>query len=210
MEFLSAAQGVLFAWFTTVELVAVVASLLAVILTVKKNVWCWPIGLIGVTAYGFLFFDIKLYADMALQFIFFGQGLYGWYFWLRGGAHATPAPVERIGVHGFLKVWGVILILTSIVGFGLHAYTDASLPYLDSLLAVTSLVANMLLARKILENWVLWIIADVLYIGMFAYKGIYLTAGLYAVFLFLATTGLVSWLKEERLGKEAELVTAEN
>lgn len=180
-----------------VEVVAVVFSLVAVILTIRKNVWCWPAGLVGVTAYLLIFRDLRLYADMGLQVVFFVQGIYGWYYWLRGGVDHTQAPVRRLGRRALLGTLGVVAVATVLLGAGLARWTDPSLPYLDSLLAVTSLTANMLLARKVLESWFLWIGADVLYVGMFIFKGVYLTAGLYAVFLCLATAGLVRWLREE-------------
>jgi nicotinamide mononucleotide transporter len=183
---------------TIVEAVAVGFSLAAVILTVRKNVLCWPAGLVGVTAYLWIFREIRLYADMGLQVVFFAQGVYGWYFWLRGGEDHTPAPVRRLGVRGLATTMITLALATVVLGGALSRWTNASLPYLDSLLAVTSLTANMLLARKVLESWILWIGADALYVGMFVVKGIYLTAALYVVFLGLASAGLWRWLAEER------------
>ena len=184
----------------TVEVVAVLFSLAAVVLTIRKNVWCWPAGLVGVTAYLWVFRALRLYADMGLQVVFFVQGVYGWHFWLRGGENHTPAPVRRLGKNSFFVTLLTLGIATIVLGAGLSRWTDASLPYLDSLLSVTSLTANMLLASKILESWFLWIGADVLYVGMFVFKGVYLTAGLYVVFLGLACAGLSRWLAEERGG----------
>lgn len=191
------------AWMgvSAVEAVAVGASLLAVVLTVRKSVWCWPVGLVGVAAYFVLFARIRLYADMGLQVVFLAQGVYGWRYWLRGGAGATPAPVRRLGASGLVPVALAVGAAALLLGGALARWTDASLPYLDSLLATTSLAANGLLARKVLESWWLWIVADVLYVGMFAAKGVFLTAGLYAVFLGLATAGLLRWLEEEAGGR---------
>src|SRR5688572_14838136 len=143
---------------TLLEVVAVVFSFAAVWLTIRKHVACWPVGLVGVTAYFLLFHRLRLYADMALQVVFFAQGLYGWWFWRRGGTDRREPPVTVLGLPRLAVLTAALLVAT--VGIGtLLARTDASAPYLDSFLALTSLTANALLARKVLESWWLWIIA---------------------------------------------------
>lgn len=181
-----------------IEILAVGFSIVAVSLQVRQHPWGWPLTLVGVSAYAWIFFGLKLYADMGLQVVFFSQGVYGWYFWLHGGRDHTEAPVRRLTPAVRMATVAAIGAGTLALGFGLSRWTDAALPWMDSFLSVTSLTANFLLARKVLENWMLWIFADVLYIGVFINREVYLTAGLYVVFLGLASAGLVQWLRAER------------
>ena len=186
-----------------IEAFAVLFSIVAVTLQVRRHPLGWPLTLIGVSIYAWIFWDIRLYADMGLQVVFFAQGAYGWWFWLHGGREQTEAPIRRLDGRGWLITLIVIAVGAALLGYGLERWTDAARPWLDSFLSVTSLTANLLLARKVLENWMLWIFADVLYIGLFIDRGVYLTAGLYVVFLGLATAGLMAWLRAHRLQTEA-------
>jgi nicotinamide mononucleotide transporter len=190
---------------STLEIIAVIFTLVCVALTVIRNVWCWPIGIIGVTAYFFLFFQTKLYADMGLQVIYFAQGVYGWYFWLYGKkADDEEVPIRRLSRNEILTGFAAIGCLIIAIGFLTSTFTDTDVAYLDATVASVSLVANMLLARKIIDNWVLWITVDVVYVFLFAYKGLYLSSGLYALFFFMAIAGLIGWRKKW-LQQKAEL-----
>jgi nicotinamide mononucleotide transporter len=148
---------------------------------------------VNVVLYTVVFWDAKLYADMGLQVIYAVLSLYGWYQWLYGGAGRTELRVTRT-----LPRVGAILTVIAAAGSALlgtllrHA-TDAALPFMDSMLSSTSLVAQWMMTKKLVENWLVWIGVDVLYVGMFVFKGLYLTAGLYAVFLVLAVRGYLDW-----------------
>lgn len=179
-----------------VEIAGVTFSLLNVTLTVHRSIWCWPVGIAGVLAYLLLFYEVKLYADMGLQVIFLVQCIYGWVYWAKKGDHGEEPPIRTLSSRARIGVAVTVLIMVGSLGAFLESATDASLPYLDSLLASMSLIANGLLARKIIDNWIIWISADVLYVGMFLYKGLMLTAGLYLIFLFLATQGFLKWRDE--------------
>jgi nicotinamide mononucleotide transporter len=130
---------------------------------------------------------------MGLQVVYFALSLYGWYEWLYGGENRTELHVSQtsraLGVR--LIVIGVVCAAT--LGTALARFTDAALPYLDSATTSTSLVAQWMMTRKILENWAVWAIVDVVYVGMFIFKKLYLTAGLYSVFFVLAVMGYVQW-----------------
>jgi nicotinamide mononucleotide transporter len=175
------------------ELIAVIVTLAAVYLTTRQIIWCWPLGLVSVTMYAVIFFQVKLYADMGLQGFYFALSLYGWWSWLHGGTDRRELDVSlaswRLRIGGIVSGTAFGLVL----GMLLERQTDASLPYMDSFLTSFSLVAQFLATRKLLENWIVWIVVDVFYVGMFIYKGLSLTAGLYAAFLVLAVMGLVSW-----------------
>ncbi len=178
---------------TLFELIAVAVTLLAVWLTARQIIWCWPTALVSVTMYAVVFYQAKLYADMGLQGIYFALSVYGWWAWLRGGEDHSELRVTLVSWRFRLLL--LVLGATFAVGLGtlLHRLTDASLPFMDSALTSFSLVAQWLMTRKHLESWILWIAVDVFYVGMFVMKELYLTAGLYAVFLLLAAIGFAEW-----------------
>ncbi|NUN68701.1 MAG: nicotinamide mononucleotide transporter [Bacteroidetes bacterium] len=175
------------------EIVAVVLGLISVYLVTKENVWCYPLGIISVFLYIFIFYEVKLYADMGLQVFFIILQAYGWYEWLYGGAGRTELQVTRVPRSGWL--WSALFVVagTAALGATLHQLTDASLPYVDSFLAVLSMAAQWMMARKHLENWTLWIAVNIGSIGMYGVKGLYVTMVLYAVYLGLAVYGYREW-----------------
>ena len=177
----------------TTELVAVVLTLVAVYLTTRQNIWCWPLGMVSVTLYALVFFQAKLYADMGLQGLYFALAVYGWWAWLRGGEDHSELEVSLTSgrMRTVLTTIGVLVGIT--LGQTLDRFTDASLPFMDSVLTSFSIVAQWMQTRKLLESWLVWLAVDVFYVGMFLYKGLYPTAALYAVFLLLAVKGFVEW-----------------
>ncbi len=177
------------------EFIAVAVTLLAVYLTARQVIWCWPLGMISVTLYAVVFFQSKLYADMGLQAIYFALAVYGWWAWQRGGEDHTALRVSLLSIKSRVALAAAAALAGVVLGRMLHAWTDASLPFMDSTLTSFSIAAQWMQTRKFLEAWLVWLAVDVFYVGMFLYKGLYLTAGLYAVFLYLAVLGLLSWRK---------------
>lgn len=177
-----------------VEVAAVVASFLCVWLYTRQNVWSWPTAIVAAALYLFVFFQARFYAQLVLQGVYIVISIYGWYQWLYGGAEQGALKVSRV-------TRTTALVLTGIVGGGMAAmmyvlttYTnDAAVPFWDALTTAMSLAAQWMLAKKILENWLVWIVADVIYVGMFIYQELYPTALLYAGFLILATHGFFAW-----------------
>jgi nicotinamide mononucleotide transporter len=178
---------------TVLELVAVVVTVAAVYLTARQIIWCWPIAMVSVTLYAVVFHQAKLYADMGLQVIYFALAVYGWWAWLHGGEDHGELRVSLVSWPARLCLVLLGAISGVLLGITLHRLTDASLPFMDSTLTSFSIIAQWMQTRKQLEAWILWLAVDVFYVGMFVYKGLFLTAGLYAVFLYLALLGLVSW-----------------
>lgn len=170
-----------------------VITLVAVYLTTRQVVWCWPLGMVGVTLYSVVFFEARLYADAGLQGIYFALAAYGWWAWTRGGEDHAELKVSLTTA----KTIVLLLIAAALAGLALGSllgrFTDASLPLLDSSLTSFSIAAQLMQTRKLLENWLVWIAVDVLYVSMFLYMDLYLTAALYAIFLALATMGYVQW-----------------
>jgi len=180
-----------------VEIVAVVATLLSVWLSVRRNILTWPTGIAGVSAYFVVFLRARLYADMALQVLFFAQCSYGWWAWHRGAQRSEP-PIRVLSARGRAAIVAGVLGVALVAGTLLDRYTNAAAPYWDASASVLSITANQLLARRVLENWVLWIVADALYVGIFVWKSLYLSAGLYALFLGMVIAGLLRWTREYR------------
>jgi nicotinamide mononucleotide transporter len=184
---------------STLEIAAVAFGLVSVYLSTRQRIWSWPTAIVNVSLYALLFYRERLYADMGLQVIYLVLSLYGWYAWLYGGENRTELRVSRLTprVAAILAALG----MAGSLGLGtlLHRTTDASLPYLDSSLSVFSLIAQWMMTRKILENWMLWIALDVVYVCMFVFlKQLYLTSFQYAVFLGLAALGHIQWLRSYR------------
>jgi nicotinamide mononucleotide transporter len=177
------------------EIFAVIFGVISVYLTVKENIWCWPTGIIMVILYIFVFYDVKLYSDVILQVIYIFMQAYGWYHWVYGDKNKKALPVTR--VKNLPMVLYAIVIFAGAAGWGylMHTYTDAAFPYIDSLVVTASLVAQWFLAKKYLESWVIWILVDVVAVTIYALKALYLTSGLYVVFLVLAIMGLLEWYK---------------
>lgn len=176
-----------------VELVAVAFGLLSVYLSTRQHIIAWPTAIVNVAIFFFLFWKAKLYADAVLQLFYLALSVYGWYEWLYGGERHTPLRVSRArGVH-----WLVLAPLFLVGGFGLGAlldrYTDSPVPYFDALLTSASLAAQWMMTRKLLENWIIWIVADLVYVPLFVQRGLPLTALQYAVFLVLAGMGWRGW-----------------
>ncbi len=175
------------------ELVAVLFGIVSVFLSVREHIWSWPTALVNVALYFALFFKAGLYSDMGLQAVYFGLSLYGWYEWLYGGKGHTTLRVSRTPA----RLWAVLVVIGLVLWVSLGRLTSGlpgvALPYVDAATTTTSLIAQYLMTRKLLENWTLWIAVDVVYIGMFIFKGLYLTAGNYAVYLALAVLGHIAW-----------------
>jgi nicotinamide mononucleotide transporter len=182
-----------------IEVIAVVATLASVWLSVRRNILTWPTGIVGVSAYFVVFLRERLYADMGLQALFLVQCSYGWWAWHRSEERAEP-PIRTLSARGRAAVAVGVAAVAWIAGTLLDRQTNASLPYWDATASVLSIAANQLLARRLLENWLLWIIADALYVGIFAWKGLYLSAALYALFLGMVIAGLRRWGREYEAG----------
>lgn len=183
---------------STLELFAALVGAVSVYLSVRQNIWSWPTALINVALYFLLFYKVGLFSDMGLQVVYFALSLYGWYEWLYGGEGRTELRVTRTGWRLGLLLAAIAAVGSALLGVFLHHETDAALPFMDSFLSSTSLVAQWMMTRKLLENWLIWIGVDVLYVGMFIFKDLYLTAGLYAVFLALAVKGWLDWRRSMR------------
>lgn len=176
-----------------IEWIAAIAGAVSVYLSAKEKIASWPTAIVNVSLYIFVFYESGLYSDMGLQVVYLALSVYGWYKWLHGGDARDRLHVSKATP----RVWVVSAAIGIAFWLALWRYTSTlpgvALPYMDSGLTTLSLIAQWMMTRKILENWILWIIADIVYVPMYISKSLYVTAGLYAVFLVLAIMGLVEW-----------------
>ena len=178
------------------EWCAMSTGILGVWLTLKQNVWCFPVGIVNVALYAWLFFapGVQLYADASLQVIYIMLLIYGWIRWTRRDSRIELA-VTRSSLSLSLRLLAFTILVWIIFGYLFRRFTDASLPWLDSLLTSMSLAAQYLVAKKKIENWIIWIVADAVYIPLYFYKDLPLTGILYFIFLVLAVKGWMEWKK---------------
>jgi len=179
------------------EAIAVALGLINVALIVHRSLWNYPFGIAMVVLYAHIFFDARLYSDALLQLFFFVVQIYGWVHWARVSARTGDVAVVRLSRRAQFA-WAIgCVVAIALWGWGMDRFTDAAYPWWDGAVAILSVAAQLLMSRRFLENWVLWIIVDLLAIGLYAAKDLWLTAGLYGVFLVLAIWGLIRWRDAE-------------
>ncbi|MGG5284776.1 nicotinamide riboside transporter PnuC [Pseudomonas viridiflava] len=183
------------------ELFAAAIGVIAVWLTVKQNPWCWPIGLVMVVIYIWIFYDVKLYSDMLLQAIYAGLQVYGWLQWTRHGSSLPVRPVTALRGGSVAAALAIGVVISLALGAGMAHFTDAAQPWLDAALTGFSLVAQVWMAQKRVQCWPLWIVLDVIFVGLFVYKDLYLTAALYGLFTLLAVQGWREWRNDLALAR---------
>jgi nicotinamide mononucleotide transporter len=175
------------------EALAAACGVISVYLGTRENILSWPTALVNVALYAVVFFGARLYADMGLQVVYFVLSAYGWYTWKFGGTNRSELRVSRAAPRTWIVLGALDLVAWIALGTLLSRFTDAALPWLDALLSTTSLCAQWLMTRKVLEHWILWIALDLVYVPMFISRGLYATAALYTVFLVLAVMGWRAW-----------------
>lgn len=175
------------------EVFAVIISIIGVTLTIKRNMWCWVFNFFAFVLYAYLFFEFKLYGETILQLFFMVVNFYGFYHWLKGKQQDHEIRIEPIAVKTVILQMIIAAVGGGVFGLSLHYFTDAALPMLDSQLAAFSLLATYWTSRKHIATWVLWVFVDIVYVGMFMYKELFLTAALYAAFVGLAAFGWWQW-----------------
>jgi nicotinamide mononucleotide transporter len=180
------------------EAIGVLFGIVSVYLLARQQIWGWPFGLVNVALFIVVFYDARLYADAALQVVYVALCLYGWRTWLAGGRGERPLAPTRAPRRAVISSLALGGVSSLVIGVTIGRHTDASLPWVDAATTSFSLVAQWMQTRKWIETWWLWIVVDIVYVGMYVMKALYLTAGLYLVFLVLAGLGLVEWQKSLR------------
>lgn len=186
---------------TWLELVAFVLSLAMVVLNMRVNPGAWPLAVAASALYGLLFLHSRLYGETALQGLFIVVAFWGWWQWLRGHqADGAALRVRHLGTRGTAALAMATLASWPLLGAFLDHATDTDVPYWDAFPTAASIAGQWLLGRKYVENWPTWIVVNLVSVGLFAYKGLWLTVLLYALFAALSAVGWRAW---RRLAAEA-------
>ncbi|EGN75386.1 nicotinamide mononucleotide transporter PnuC [Idiomarina sp. A28L] len=187
------------------ELVAVCLAIVYVVLAIKQSLWCWPAAAISASIYTVLFFTGRLYMESVLQIFYVIMAGYGYWSWVRSRENTKNTlriSQLRWQWHAY---WALVLVAVSLMlGFALNRYTNADMAYIDTLTTVFSFFATFLVARKVLENWLYWVVIDVVYIGLFWVKGYHATALLFVVYVIMAAIGYWRWRQDFQASVNAE------
>ena len=180
---------------TGLEFAANVVTALSILLAGRNSVHTWWIGIIGCILFALMFYQVKLYADVALQGFFVVTGVLGWYQWLhgRGGRELVIAQTSWNVLAGML-ITGIVV--TFIYGYLLHHYTDAYAPFVDSAVLAFSVLAQLLLMKRRVETWLFWLIVNSIAIPLYASRELYFTAALYSVFWVNAVVAWYEWRRQ--------------
>ncbi len=183
------------------ELLAAALGFVAIFLQIRQNVWYWMVSIVMVSMYIYIYIDAKLYADMSLQVYYLVISFYGWYLWLFGkevNHHKVSLTVTNSSkkLLGLLALVSVFLFF-AITWFLIH-FTNSDLPYWDSFTTSLSFVATWMLARKKIENWLIWIVVDATSVVIYIYKSLYPTAVLFFFLTILAWVGYRQWQKGQK------------
>ena len=180
-----------------VEILGVITSLVYLYFSVKQIIWLWPFGMLSSALFIMIFLSSKFYADMGLQVYYLVVSGYGWYYWSQGVNREQTGgrPVKRLKGKMAVILTSIALVLLLVIFFILKNYTDSDVPWGDGFTTAASIVATWMLARKILEHWLVWIVVDLVAAGLYIYKGLYPTAFLYIIFSIIAVAGYMQWKK---------------
>ncbi len=178
------------------EAIAVVLGLIYVVLAIRQSPWCWPASALGASIYMVLFFEGRLLMESLLQLFYIFMAGYGLWIWRFGGRGSTPLRISQRSLSWHAKMIAFIVVLTAIISLVLSRFTAADAVVIDSLTTIASLVTTWMVAKKIAENWLYWVVIDAIYVYLFAAKGFYLTALLYTLFLGIAAYGYFSWQQQ--------------
>jgi nicotinamide mononucleotide transporter len=178
------------------EIIAVVFGLLSVWYSKKVNILVFPTGIVSVLIYVYICFIAKLYADMGINGVYFIMSVYGWYHWTRKPEGKLVVPVQFAGLK--LNIISAVATLFSfgVLSYVLSNFTDSNVPYWDSFTTAIFIVGMLLMALKKVENWIYWIIGDVVSIPLYFYKGLVFTSLQFTIFLIIAVMGYVAWRKK--------------
>lgn len=186
---------------SALEIIAVILGVINVTLIVLRSIWNYPFGIVMVSLYAVIFYQTKLYSDALLQIFFFVIQIYGWWYWHRARAEAGEVRVELLSGRARVAWIAALLVLTALWGWMMDTRTDAHFPYWDGAIAMMSVAAQILMSRRFLENWILWILVDVLAVGLYWVKDLKLTSALYVVFLALSIWGFEEWMRARRVSR---------
>lgn len=183
---------------TSWEMLAVFLSVSYILLAIKQNLWSWVAAFFSTLIYSILFFDASLLMDSALNIFYLVMAVYGWYSWKYGNIKAQneQLKITTYGITNNFKIIGILILISILLGYIMANYTSADFAYLDTFTTVFAVFATYMLAKKVLENWIYWVVIDTVSIYIYIQKGFYLTAVLFAIYTVLACVAYIQWKKE--------------
>ncbi|HSI76051.1 MAG TPA: nicotinamide riboside transporter PnuC [Lunatimonas sp.] len=184
---------------TWIEAVAVFFGLASVFYSMKENILVFPTGIVSTLIYVWICLQVKLYADMGINAYYFIMSIYGWYIWSRPKAGEVKVPVTWLDGKEIIASLGLFLGSYAVLYFVLATFTDSDVPYWDSFTTSSAFVGMWLMAKKKVENWIAWIVTDLVSVPLYLYKGLLLTSFQFLVFTILAVLGLMAWIKSAKL-----------
>jgi len=192
--------GVQSAWAATsnIEIIAVIFGLAYIVLAARENSWCWPAAFIGTGTSIYLFWDATLFMESALNVYYLLMAVFGWWRWQHGRSPTNNQENSSLAISswGFRQHTNTLLliaVLTLVSGYFLESYTQASLPYLDSFTTWSAVITTWMVAVKVLENWLYWVVIDCATISLYLDRGLFLYAALFVLYIVIAIFGYVQW-----------------
>lgn len=181
-----------------IEVLGAVTGLIYLYLEIKQNIWLWPIGIATSAFYIYVFFTTKFYADMGLQVYYLVISFYGWWHWLYGGGSSKidDLPITTTSKKQWLYISLVSLGLFVLMAFVLKNFTDSPVPFGDAFVTSLSITATWMLARKLIEQWWIWVVVNLVSLVLFIWKGLYPTSILFFFYFTMAVVGYYEWKKE--------------
>ena len=185
------------------EIIGAVIGIIYLFLEYKANVWLWPVGILMSLFYVVIFFHDKFYADAAVYLYYIGANVYGLYAWLKRSHHGESSgqstssdPIVHTPQSMIWKLFVAFVLVYALIAFVLVRFTDSPVPYGDALTTSMSVVATYMLAKKWLEQWLLWIVVDVISTALYLWKGLYPTALLFTIYVVVAIMGYFKWRRD--------------
>lgn len=187
-------------WLTNnwLELFGTISGFIYIFLEIRGKVWLWPIGILTSALYIVVFFDAKFYADMSLQWYYLIISIYGWIHWLKGGDKKgkNSLPISKTPQKMILPLALITGSIFFLMGYILNEFTDSTIPWWDAFTTSLSITATWMLTRKYLEQWHIWIVVNMVSLGLYIYKDLYITVALFTAYFILAIIGLLQWQKK--------------
>ena len=193
-------QDLIIEWLASnkIEVLGAILGMLYILFSIRQSILTWPTGLATSALYIVVFFQSKFYADMGLQVYYVGISIYGWYYWIKG-KNSSSVPVRPTSKSLWVKLIAIALLLYFVILIILLNFTDSDVPYMDSFTTALSIIATWMLAKKYIEQWLIWIFVDILSAGLYIYKELWATVVLFTVYTFMAYLGYIEWKKDLKL-----------
>ena len=182
------------------EAAGVLFGVLYLVLAIRESLWCWPAAFMSSMLTIVVMFGVRLYSEAALNVFYAAIAVYGWYQWRYGGRRSgeSELPISVWPLKNHMLAIGGSVALSAALGWLMSRHTDAAYPYLDAFVTVSSIVTTYMVARKLLENWLYWLVVDSLSMYLYWQRGLNLYVGLFGIYLVLVVIGLVRWHRDWR------------